>query len=402
MCVYVGVATERQSKKAKVLKEQKERAAKLRWTLVAVLLVVAAIGLYYYFSYYQTTGIQGSRTRPKTPPTKPNARSDKQSKEKQSKDKSRRSEKQKANKKQKADKKAKTEKKKPEANSGKSKEELEQEKLRLERLKKRVLRQPTLGDDPDRPHILDIITGDNLLVDGKYQEALERFNAILSQFPQSPRAQLGKGLTLSKMAREKKSNKLMDSAIDFFKLAGIESIIASNIIREAALVGLVDHAQMRNKLPLAIRAMEKLVELRSDDVTYANQLGMLYATQNDMFKAKSQFQKSIKSFDDNHFARAQLGHILYMERKYEKALPLLMEGIRKDETVRKNGLFYNYAGDALSRLNRTDEVSGVHALNSTLVCSVVCADNVRAGTLIVPALAYWYIWLWTISRVSTF
>ena len=337
---------ERKSKKAKYLKEQQERRAKIRWALIAVLLVVAAIGLYYYFSYYYSdSGSSGSKTRSaKTPP--PN-------RSKSGGDKTKKTG---GGKKQKnSDQKQKKSSKKESKREPSQKEEAASPLS--DKLNNRVLRLPTLGSDPDRPHILDIITGDNLLMAGNYQEALERFNAILSQFPQSPRAQLGKGLTLSKMAKEKKSNKLMDTAIDFFKSAGMESVVAKDEIREAALIALADHAQMRSRLPLATRALERLVELRSEEVTYANQLGMLYMSQQNMYKAKTQFQKSIKKFEDNHFARAQLGYILYSEKKYEKALPLLMEGIRMDENIRKNGLFYNYAGDSLSRLNRSEEVS---------------------------------------------
>ena len=351
---------DRKTKKAKVLKEQQERTARLRWALVVVLLIVAAIGLYYYISYYQSAELKrSSRTRPtKTSSDKPKARSES---EKTSKEKQKLKEKPKSEKQKKTGEKQKTgkknAKKEPPKDDQRRIKEREEELENINRMKRRVLRQPTTGTDPDRPYILDIITGDNLLVDGKYQEALERFNAILSQFPQSPRALLGKGLTLSKMAKEKKSNKLMDSAIQFFREAGLDSIIASETIREAALMALTDHAQTRNKLPLAVKAMEKLVELHSDNIMYANKLGMLHLANDNKYKAKSQFQKCVKNFDDNNFARAQLGYILYTERKYEKALPLLMGGIREDENIRMNGLFYNYAGDTLSRLNRTDEVS---------------------------------------------
>lgn len=370
---------DRQSKKAQVLKEQREKKARLRWALVIVLLVVAAIGLYYYISYYQSTEFKKSRTRSSknqaSTKSKTHTSSDKTSKDspKPSKDKpkpikdsSKPKDKSKPKEKPKNEKQKKNEpaKKAAKQNTGKKTEtkpprpdyRSAEEKERLEKLERRVLRQPTLGADPDRPHILDIITGDNLLLDGKYQEALERFNAILSQFPQSPRALLGKGMTLSKMAQEKKSNKLMDSAIEFFRQAGFESILASKTIQESALLALTEFSQMRNKVPLAVKAMEKLVDIRSEEMTYANKLGMLHLANQNKFKAKSQFQKSIKNFEGNHFARAQLGYILYSERKYEKALPLLMEGIREDQDIRNNGLFYNYAGDALARLNRTDEV----------------------------------------------
>lgn len=233
----------------------------------------------------------------------------------------------------------------------------EEEIERLENLNKRVLRQPVPPADPDRPHVLDIITADNLLVDGKHQEALERFNAILSQFPQSARAQFGKGLTLIRMAREKRSNKLMDTAIDFFYKAGVESTIASEAVQLAALLAMVDHAQERGKLELAIEGMEKLVELHEDKMLYANQLGVLYLRKGNKAKAKAQLKKSVAGFEDNHFAKAQLGYILYSEKKYEQALPMMMDGIRHSEDIRKNGNFYNYAGDTLTRLNRSQEVS---------------------------------------------
>lgn len=197
-------------------------------------------------------------------------------------------------------------------------------------------------------------------MDGKYQDALDRFNAILSQFPQSPRAQLGKGLTLVRMAKEKRSNKLMDTAIEFFRKAGLESILSNDAIRLSALLGMVDHARDRGNLKLAVEGTEKLVELYDDNPVYANQLGMLYLGLGSTKKAKEQFTKCVEKFDSNHFAKAQLGYILYLEKLYDPALPLILDGIRRNEEVRKNGNFYNYAGDALTRLNRSDEVRTCH------------------------------------------
>lgn len=348
MCaIYVIILEDRQLKKAKVLKEQQRQNAKFRWTLVAVLLIVMAVGLYYYFWHYQATDLPKSRrkTQSQSSTSKPSREKPKTGKtEKQKPPNHKQQKMKKENSKGKADSKS--------AIETDRKERLEQ----VKRLNQRVLHQPIPGSDPDRPHALDIITGDNLLADGKYQEALERFNAILSQFPQSPRAQLGKGLTLSRMAREKRSNKLMDTAIEFFRKVGVESIISSDAIKVAALVPMVDYAQERGQIKLAIQGMEKLVELRDEEMVYANQLGVLYLKQGNTKKAKAQFKKSVDNFEENHFAKAQLGSILHLERHYEQALPLMMDGIRLDKDVRRSGYIYNYAGDALNRLNRSQEV----------------------------------------------
>ena len=248
-------------------------------------------------------------------------------------------------------------------NGGRSKEEVREKKgsasdplKNIDKLKNRVLRQPIAAGDIDRPYILDLITADNLLVDENYSEALESFNAILKLFPQSPRAQFGKGITLSYMAEIKKSNKLMDTAINFFRMAALESAVAVDAVRVPALVAMADKAQLRGDIKLAIRGMEKLVGLKPKNEMYSNQLGALYLTEGNMKKAKAHFKKCVKKFEGNHFASSQLGSILFAEKRYEEALPLLMEGIRQDADLKVDGRFYNYAGEALTRLNRSEEV----------------------------------------------
>lgn len=329
---------------------REEKGAKVRWLLLAVLLVVAAVGLYYYMTWYSLPS--PSKSAP-SETSKKKAQATKEGKKQAVKnppgDKEKKSKHQK--------KRTSPPKKKPSQPStegGKTPEE-----ILLEKQRSRVLRQPIAVDDPDKPHVFEIITGDNLLADGKYQEALERFNAILSQFPQSPRAQFGKGIALSHMAKEKRSNKLMDTAIDFLRMAGLDSILATDTVRTAALVAMADKAEERGKGHLAVRGMEKVVEMNGESKTFANRLAMLHLTQGNLKKAKSQFKKNIDKFEENHFAQAQLGLILYKERRYEQALPLLLEGIRKDSDIQNNGYYYNSAGDCLVRLNRSDEVGVV-------------------------------------------
>lgn len=267
---------------------------------------------------------------------------------------------------------------KPKTSKGKGRRSEEAEFNRVEQMKSRVLRQPMTGSDPDRPHVLDIIAADNLLMEGDYREALDRFNAIISQFPQSPRALLGKGLTLVRMSKEKKSNKLMDTAIEFFRKAGLESFLGSPAIKLSALLAMVDHARDRGNLKLAIEGTEKLVELYEDNVVYANQLGILYLSKGSMKKARAQFKKNVEKFDDDSYSKAQLGYILYSEKQYEQALPLILEGIRQDDEIRVNGNFYNYAGDILVRLNRSEEVGLLTMIRMPiLIACCVCTRHLR-------------------------
>jgi aspartate beta-hydroxylase len=218
----------------------------------------------------------------------------------------------------------------------------------------RLLRRPVPANDSDRPYIIEILNGDNLLLDERFSEALEKFNEILKMFPQSPRALFGKGETLSGLAKQKSSNKLMETAIDFYKDAA-NSFLAPKDIKVAALARLADLYQERGRHSAAIAALEKLYTLEGDDPVVANRLGAGYVRTGNTKKAEKHFKKVLDETPDNYYAKAHLGYLLFSEKHYEEALPMLMEGIRKDKAIQRNGRFYLYAGEALVRLNRSDE-----------------------------------------------
>ncbi len=222
--------------------------------------------------------------------------------------------------------------------------------------KPRLLQKPFSPADPDKPYLIEILHADNLLEANEYTLALQSFNDILKKFPQSPRSLYGKAVTLSKMAEEKKSNKLMDTALEFYKKIGLETFIGEVDFRVAALVELADRAYERGKAALSIKALEKLVSLKEDNLLFSNRLGLGYIADGKLKKAKTHFKNHLENFTDDHFASAQLGYVLYSEKRYEQALPLLLDGIRNDEGVKVNPKFYLYAGESLTKLNRSDEV----------------------------------------------
>ncbi len=384
---------------------------------MAVLLALAAIGLYYYLSHYQTElpspqaktappksgGTKpksaGSKTEPtgsKTPKTSENKRQDggksegrtgpdtkgKKTSAKspaQSKESSKatktgetleKGSKGKGSKVKESNGKGSKGKTKTKDSSTKTQEDAKKkystregnsvrEELKLSEI--RVLRRPIGPVDPDRPYVIEILMGDNLLQGQKWSLALEKFNEILKMFPQSPRALYGKGVALENLALEKKSNKLTDTAIDFYSDAGLKSFISPADVKVAALLRLSEVAQGRGKLPLAVTALEEIqVVAAKNDVyalpSYANRLGLAHLSSGQTDKAMAVFQGVFKDHPDNSFAKAHIGFILFTERKYEEALPMLLEGIRKDRGIQTNAKFYLYTGECLTRLNRTEEV----------------------------------------------
>ena len=373
---------QREVHKQQTTRELKERSDKIRWIILIVILIIAAIGLYYYFSY-ASSGLPAAKlksaskqgTTKKAATKKAEGATKKAAKEKRTETKGSPSKKKgkepgtSSNKK--TTPKASTTKsdspssKNPPPAQDKKKTKSAQDSPSNtateqgegdDSIHMRVLRRPYKPDDPDRPHLVDLLSGDNLLLERKYTLAMEKFNEVLKQFPQSPKALYGKGVALKHMAREKRSNKLLDTAVDFLYKAGMESFMGSQDVRIEALKELSDTAYERGKTQLAIRALEKLAEYQADDADVANQLGMGYLAVGNKKKAKSHFKKVLEQFKGDNFAKAQLGFILFSEKKYEEALPLLLEGIRENEIIKKNPKFYLYAGDTLTRLNRSDEV----------------------------------------------
>ena len=123
-----------------------------------------------------------------------------------------------------------------------------------------------------------------------------------------------------------------------------------------ALARLADLYQRRGKHAAAVSALEKLYHLDDNDTVVANRLGAAYVKTGHTEKAENHFKSLLNDTPDNGYAKAHLGYLQYKERRYEEALPLLMEGLRKDKSVQRNGRFYLYAGECLVRLNRSDEV----------------------------------------------
>ena len=348
----------------------------MRWIIIVIILIIAAVGLYYYFSY-ASSGLPAAKVKSaskqgaakKAATKKAEGATKKAGKEKRTEGKGNSPKKGKepatsstSNKKTAPKKSTKSDSSKnppPTQNKKKTKPQASPDTATKqgEAPDDRVLRRPYKPDDPDRPHLVDLLSGDNLLLEGKYTLAMEKFNEVLKHFPQSTRAMYGKGVALKHMAREKRSNKLLDTAIDFLYKAGMEAFMGSEDVRIEALKELADTAYERGKTQLAIRALEKLAEYKKDDADAANQLGMGYLAVGNKKKAKTHFKKVLEQFRGDHFAKAQLGFILFSEKKYEEALPLLLEGIREDEIIKMNPKFYLYAGDTLTRLNRSDEVN---------------------------------------------
>ena len=209
------------------------RLTYIRWGLVIVVLVLVAVGLYYY--YFNTVSGEkketqaGRRGGGEGRENKAGERTVKDTNQKKKKTaaKSKPAKSENVSKKKSSG----GDKKKAASNKGEksSKPNTKRDIPTYDVKDVRLLRRPILAGDADRPYIIEILNGDNLLIDERYSEALEKFNEILKMFPQSPRGLFGKGEALVGLAEQKSSNKLLETAIEFYQDTASASIATDDL-----------------------------------------------------------------------------------------------------------------------------------------------------------------------------
>lgn len=219
-----------------------------------------------------------------------------------------------------------------------------------------VLQWPIAPADADRPFIIEILTGEKAIRRKKYKQALEEFEGILTRFPQSPRGMFGKAETLCAFAEYKRSNKYLDLCIDAYWNVGIENILTTKDVRRVALLRLANRATFRGKTKTSLRAWTELTRYFPEERHYTREIALVYLTANKYDKALEHFKTITIKWPDDAFSKAHIGLILKMGGKHEEALPLLLEGLRNDEDVRKMTKFYYHTGECLTQLGRHEEV----------------------------------------------
>ena len=220
-----------------------------------------------------------------------------------------------------------------------------------------VLQWPIEPADPDRPFIIEILTGEKAIRRKKFKQALEAFEEILTRFPQSPRGMYGKAQTLCKYAELKHSNKYLDLCIDAYYSVGIDNVITPKDVRREALLRLADRASFRGKLQTSVKAWAELAHHFPDNQLYTRKVALTYIAAGKNTKALEYFKVAVTKWPDDLFSKAHIGLLLKLEGKFEEALPLLLDGLKKDEEIRKLAQFFHHGGECLTRLGRSEEVS---------------------------------------------
>ncbi|XP_064909712.1 aspartyl/asparaginyl beta-hydroxylase isoform X7 [Columba livia] len=232
---------------------------------------------------------------------------------------------------------------------GKSEKEIEEDKAEKAKKKKK----PKLLNKFDKTIKAELDAAEKLRKKGKVEEALSAFEALVNQYPQSPRARYGKAQSEDDLAEKMRSNEMLQKAINTYDEVVSLPNVPSDLIK-LSLKREADRQQFLGRMRGSLVTLQKLVQLFPSDTSIKNDLGVGYLLIGDNSNAKKVYEEVLSLAPDDGFAKVHYGFILKAENKIAESIPYLMEGLESGDPGTDDGRFYFHLGDALQRMGDKD------------------------------------------------
>uniref|UniRef100_U3JSM1 Aspartate beta-hydroxylase n=1 Tax=Ficedula albicollis TaxID=59894 RepID=U3JSM1_FICAL len=228
---------------------------------------------------------------------------------------------------------------------GKSEKETEQDKTEQAKKKKK----PKLLNKFDKTIKAELDAAEKLRKKGKVEEALRAFEALVSQYPQSPRARYGKAQSEDDLAEKMRSNEMLQQAINTYDEVVSLPNVPSDLIK-LSLKREADRQQFLGRMRGSLITLQKLVQLFPSETSFKNDLGVGYLLIGDNSNAKKVYEEVLSLAPNDGFAKVHYGFILKAENKIAESIPYLQEGLESGHPGTDDGRFYFHLGDALQRV----------------------------------------------------
>ncbi|XP_063249503.1 aspartyl/asparaginyl beta-hydroxylase isoform X3 [Prinia subflava] len=228
---------------------------------------------------------------------------------------------------------------------GKSEKETEQDKTEKAKKKKK----PKLLNKFDKTIKAELDAAEKLRKKGKVEEALRAFEALVNQYPQSPRARYGKAQSEDDLAEKMRSNEMLQQAINTYDEVVSLPNVPSDLIK-LSLKREADRQQFLGRMRGSLVTLQKLVQLFPSETSFKNDLGVGYLLIGDNSNAKKVYEEVLSLAPDDGFAKVHYGFILKAENKIAESIPYLREGLESGDPGTDDGRFYFHLGDALQRM----------------------------------------------------
>ncbi|KFP62016.1 Aspartyl/asparaginyl beta-hydroxylase, partial [Cariama cristata] len=210
-------------------------------------------------------------------------------------------------------------------------------------------KKPKLLNKFDKTIKAELDAAEKLRKKGKVEEALRAFEALVNQYPQSPRARYGKAQSEDDLAEKMRSNEMLQKAINTYdEVAGLPNV-PSDLIK-LSLKREADRQQFLGRMRGSLVTLQKLVQLFPGDTSFKNDLGVGYLLIGDNSNAKKVYEEVLSLAPNDGFAKVHYGFILKAENKIAESIPYLKEGLESGDPGTNDGRFYFHLGDALQRM----------------------------------------------------
>ncbi|CAL8313052.1 unnamed protein product [Merluccius merluccius] len=208
--------------------------------------------------------------------------------------------------------------------------------------------KPKLLNKFDKTIKAEIDAAEKLRKKGKVDEALKAFEALVQQYPQSPRARYGKAQAEDDVAEKKRSNEMLQRAINTYREAAELPDATSDLIK-TTMKRRAERQQFLGRNRGALATLEKLVQIFPEDMGLKNDLGVAHLLMGDNKGAKRVYEEVLAAVPSDGFAMVHYGFILKSENKIIESIPYLRDGLMSGAPGTDDGRFYFHLGDALQR-----------------------------------------------------
>ncbi|KFV80517.1 Aspartyl/asparaginyl beta-hydroxylase, partial [Struthio camelus australis] len=210
-------------------------------------------------------------------------------------------------------------------------------------------KKPKLLNKFDKTIKAELDAAEKLRKKGKVEEALRAFEALVNQYPQSPRARYGKAQSEDDLAEKMRSNEMLQQAINTYdEVASLPNVPPD--LMKLSLKREADRQQFLGRMRGSLVTLQKLVHLFPSDTSFKNDLGVGYLLIGDNSNAKKVYEEVLSLAPNDGFAKVHYGFILKAENKIAESIPYLKEGLESGDPGTNDGRFYFHLGDALQRI----------------------------------------------------
>ncbi|XP_028405114.1 aspartyl/asparaginyl beta-hydroxylase-like [Dendronephthya gigantea] len=206
----------------------------------------------------------------------------------------------------------------------------------------------------DKTILKDLDEAEKLLKTKQVEKAKRAFEKLVRDHPDSPRAMYGLARSLDELADVRRSNEILQEAIDSLgKVGKIKDCPVA--LKRLAVMRQAERASFLGKTNVAVQVLEDLAKSLPPDLEVYNKLGVQFLLHGNQHRAKKAFKESLQINPNDGFALVHMGFIVKSESKYVESIPLLQRGIATREPGTDDSRFFFHLGDAFYRTGKHKE-----------------------------------------------